>query len=606
MNDPRKTNPVLRYYEAEMRYLRQASEEYVRAYPEAAQRLGLTRLGAGDDSVEQLFQGFAFLMGHLRQTLDDELPEITEPLTSTMWPHMMRTIPSLAILECVPRAGQPPAGMLPAGVAVRSAPLGPLQTVCIYRTTQPVRVLPLRLREAGAQVRPDGSSALRLAFDLLRFDRRDLGDMSRIRLYLHGDRPTASALYAAFTRHVQSIDMRIPSRHDGRAQPQPKMKIEAAGFGPGTRLWPGDDPGQGPQMDGDQGLLEYFTFPEKYHFIDLCGFDAASLPAEATQVEFEIVLQQHLASDVTFGATNVRLNCTPIINLFELDAMPIRTDAHQREYRIATPPSAGPHIEAYEAMSVTAIDHKTADKHEYMAFSSFKHRGGMSHHEAPERYFHTYSVRGPSGAREMWLTLGGQAWDLPGSVLDDHITARVTACNGMLPRMAVRAATLTEPVSALPGIESVRNLTQPTMPVYPPEGERYQWKVMSHFAPNNLALLDARIMREMLALYDWTDDEANRRRIDAIIGLRHRPLQHLVRNGLRRGVEIEITLDPGGFMGAGDLTLFGDVLNRFIGRYASTQHFVQLVLWFGELSPEGISHRKRTEYPRIEYSGPLL
>lgn len=93
---------TLRYFEAEMRYLREAGKEFARAHPDRAAMLNLDKPGARDPYVERLFEGFAFLMGRLREKLDDDLPELTEGLVSLLWPHYMRTIPSLAIVEFSP------------------------------------------------------------------------------------------------------------------------------------------------------------------------------------------------------------------------------------------------------------------------------------------------------------------------------------------------------------------------------------------------------------------------------------------------------------------------------------------------------------------------
>ncbi len=38
-------------------------------------------------------------MGRLREKLDDDLPELTGGLVSMIWPHYLRTIPSLSIVE---------------------------------------------------------------------------------------------------------------------------------------------------------------------------------------------------------------------------------------------------------------------------------------------------------------------------------------------------------------------------------------------------------------------------------------------------------------------------------------------------------------------------
>ena len=85
---------TLRYFDAEMRYLREAGEEFARAHPDRAAALNLDKAGARDPYVERLFEGFAFLMGRLREKLDDDLPELTGGLVSMIWPHYLRTIPS--------------------------------------------------------------------------------------------------------------------------------------------------------------------------------------------------------------------------------------------------------------------------------------------------------------------------------------------------------------------------------------------------------------------------------------------------------------------------------------------------------------------------------
>ena len=132
--------------------------------------------------------------------------------------------------------------------------------------------------------------------------------------------------------------------------------------------------------------------------------------------------------------------------------------------------------------------------------------------------------------------------------------------------------------SGFTNVGSVRNLTAPTLPVYPPTGDRFQWRVLSHLSPNYLSLLNPEILRGSLALYDWTDGELNKRRIEAIIDVKHRLLQKLVKGGLQRGVEIEVTLDSSPFAGEGDIELFGGMLNRFLGLYATLNLFTKLVI----------------------------
>ena len=122
---------TLRYYEAEMRYLREAGKEFARAHPDRAAMLNLDKPGARDPYVERLFEGFAFLMGRLREKLDDDLPELTEGLVSLLWPYYMRTIPSLAIVEFSPDwRSLRQVEMLAEGFSVLSRPVGPHKTAC--------------------------------------------------------------------------------------------------------------------------------------------------------------------------------------------------------------------------------------------------------------------------------------------------------------------------------------------------------------------------------------------------------------------------------------------------------------------------------------------
>jgi type VI secretion system protein ImpG len=589
MDGQQDDDPFLRYFDAEMRYLREAEQELAKAHPQAARRLGLTTPGARDERVEAVYEGFALLASRLQMKLDDALPQLTDPLIDHLWPYAGRTIPSLAILECVPRTGEARVlDTLPAGLQVRSTPVGPDGTVCVYRTTQPVRLLPLDIREAGARMREDGRTVIRLAFNLLHGEQRLVDDLSRIRLFLHGDRPTASALYAVFTRQVETIGVRMPSMLDGQLQPQPDMTVEAAGFGRETRLWPVDHDARDAELDREQTMLEYFAFPEKFHFVDLCGFDAASVPPGETRLEFEIAIQERIPGGVTFDARNFRLFCTPVINLFELDAQALRPNAHERDYPVRAPASAGEYVEPYDALSLVAADPRNATRHEYRSFKAFRHRGGMMRYESPERYYHTSIRHGVTGQREMWVTLGGHLWDEPGSLPDGHVMVRVLANNGRLPRMALRASMINEPASTFTGVERVRNLGAPTMPLYPPRGGDYEWKVIAHFnaaGSTELSMMNANVLRGALSLYDWTRQDDNRRRIEAIHYVWLDEDVEVAGGRVNRIANINVGIEPSEFAGPGDVALFGDVLSRFVGRYACFQFAVRLVLYEGVGGP---------------------
>lgn len=589
-------NPILRYYEAEMRYLREAGKEFAKAHPDRARMLNLDRVGDRDPYVERLYEGFAFLTGRLQQKLDDELPELTEGLVSLLWPHYLRMIPSLSVVELIPLAEKlQRTEVVAAGVPVRSAPIAtpgeqgttPKTVQCLYRTTQAVELQPIRLSDARPDVRHDGRSVIRLQFQIDHCAHRDATDLSRLRLYLSADLPTAFAMHLALTRQVDSVAWRIAQAHAGEAMPLPGVTIEPAGFSTEERLWPKAEAA----FSGYQLLLEYFTFREKFLFVDLCGLDIAKLPANAFNFELEILLKSSYPADRRFTAENMRLFCTPVINLFTLDAEPILADHHETQYRVVPAGHQGEHVETYSVDAIESFDHGTAERYEYVPFATFRHRGGMLRHEAPERYFHMRVRQGVSGLHDAWVILGGHAWETMEDLPAESLSLRVTGTNGMLPRKGLREASIDELAAGTPNVTGVRNLVAPTLPLYPPTGDRFQWRVLSHLAPNFLSMMNAEVLRGALALYDWSADELNRRRLAGIAHVSEQLLEEVSGGSVERGVLIEITLDSHAFAGDGDVMLFGELLHRFFALYAEINLFTKLAVI-------SLPSQQRIEWPR--------
>ena len=564
---------TLRYYEAEMRYLREAGKEFARAHPDRAALLNLDKTGARDPYVERLFEGFAFLMGRLREKLDDDLPELTEGLVSLLWPHYMRTIPSLAIVAFEPEWQQlKQAEVLPEGFSVLSRPVGPDKTVCQYRTTRDITLQPLHLTEAKLQTEPDGRAAIRLRFECSSKVEWSKSGIDNVAIYLDAESPVASALHLALTRRVHAMyachaatrTERV--RFDGWCKPM--------GFEENERLWPKGDAA----FSGYQLLLEYFSFRQKFMFVELRGLELIGLNPDTTWFETDIVLNGGWPSDLPFETENFRLHCAPVINLFTMEADPLTIDPLENEYLLRPMRIQDGHTEIYSVDNIHGAVKN--GKHPYVPFTSFRHRGGMMRHDAPERYFHTRVKRGPSGLYDTWLILGGRSFELEQlAEKPESLSMRITGTNGQLPRKALESTLLDRVVKAGKVQVKVLNLNAPTLPLYPPANDRFHWRVMSHLGSSFLSMMDnPEVLRGTLALYDWTDDEMNRRRLEAIVAVKHTLVRRFERGYMLRGVEIEVTLNADNFAGEGDVNLFGEMLHRFFGLYADVHLFNQLTL----------------------------
>ncbi|WP_409977670.1 type VI secretion system baseplate subunit TssF [Pantoea vagans] len=232
------------------------------------------------------------------------------------------------------------------------------------------------------------------------------------------------------------------------------------------------------------------------------------------------------------------------------------------------------HTEIYAVDSVVS-----SRQHTYMPFSSFRHKGGMMRHQAPEYYYHTRVRRGPSGLHNTWLILGGEAFDNHTVPADESLSLTLTGTNGQLPRRALQSTVLDTVMKTTSASIAVRNLCAPTLPCYPPAQDRFHWRVLSHLGSSFLSMMDnAEVLRGTLALYEWTHSEMNRRRLEAITEVKHSETERFEQGYLVRGVQIEVTLDSHGFAGRGDICLFGEMLSRFFALYTDIYLFNRLII----------------------------
>src|SRR5262249_487828 len=99
-NETRKMqDDLLSYYESELRFIRRMAAEFATNYPGVASRLELEPEKCEDPHVERLIEAFALLSARIRHKIEDEFPEITEALLGILYPHYLRPIPSMSIMQ---------------------------------------------------------------------------------------------------------------------------------------------------------------------------------------------------------------------------------------------------------------------------------------------------------------------------------------------------------------------------------------------------------------------------------------------------------------------------------------------------------------------------
>ncbi|OHC27754.1 MAG: type VI secretion protein [Pseudomonadales bacterium RIFCSPHIGHO2_02_FULL_60_43] len=569
------------YYQSELTALRQLGKRFAERSPALAPFLGQS---GRDPDVERLLEGFAFLTGRLRQKLDDELPELTHSLMHLLWPNYMRPLPAFSMLQFDPLKRPGGALLVPRHTPVESKPIQGV--TCRFRTAFATEVLPLALNGLDYSVKGDGALlSLRLAMSA----DGHLGDLDlkQLRLHLSGERYISQLLYLSLLRHlggVQLVLLNAAGKPLQGADERPLVplqlqasNVQPVGFAEDQALIPYPLN----TFRGYRYLQEYFAFQDKFLFVDLLGLDVLKRVPEdvlkqARGIELRFDIHKAGVQRIRPTLDNVRLYCTPVVNLFAHDAIPIRLDGKQDQYLLLPSELDSEHCGVFSVDRVTGWKPGGKGYEEYVPFESFEHDASF---DVPLARPH-YSVRQqPSllgDGLETYLSFGLRN-------LDQHETLSIelTCTNQNLPRQ-LGLGDICMPCEDTPEFLTFRNISAVTPSYAPPLHRDFLWKLISNMSLNYLSLANVDALKVILETYDlprYYDQHAekvSKRLLDGLKSISHQHVDRLHRGLPVRGVRTQLTINPEGYVGEGDLFLFATVLNEFFALYASLNSYHEL------------------------------
>src|SRR5947207_764260 len=157
------------------------------------------------------------------------------------------------------------------------------------------------------------------------------------RLYLNGESAGVHTLYEFLFLNSLRVAIRAIPARDGAAQAILGAGcLQQVGFTASEGILPYSDR----SFLGYRLLQEYFSFPEKFFFVDVKGLDRLAKSGFGAAFDILVYLKQpdqpHRLSalEQMVGADTFQLGCTPMVNLFERTAEPIRITQTKTEYHI--------------------------------------------------------------------------------------------------------------------------------------------------------------------------------------------------------------------------------------------------------------------------------
>lgn len=607
---------LLLYYERELTFLRQMGSEFSEKYPKIASRLMLEPEKCEDPHVERLLEGFAFLAARVHLKIDDEFPEITEALLNILYPHYLRPIPSMSIVQFhldPEQGGLTTPQQIPRESVLNSRRVQGVP--CQFRTCFDTTVLPITITggdwKTPDRLNPpvrtnDAVGALRVEFKAPQGVTFQQMGLKSLRFFISADSNLANTIYELLFSNCVQILVRDPGNL--RMQPvvlKPEDVLRPVGFAPDECMLP--YPRR--SFEGYRLIQEYFAFPEKYLFFEVSGLDMAWMRGIKDRAEIVFLIspfelfdrRQNLELGV--NAKTFKINCCPIINLFKQTAEPILLNQRKYEYQLV-PDVTRPHAtEVFSVEEVVSIDAETNSVMKFEPFYSYRH---SSIHDKRQTFWMAH--RRTSGKKndqgiEIYLSMVDLS-KRPVQPDADVLTVRTLCTNRDLPaRLPMGNEQGDFELEGSATVKRIVSLMKPTAAVRPPTGKGAFWRLISHLTLNYLTLTDQapsqglnrrlspeqqkreeefpgrEAFKELLKLYNYAGAAHTEKQIEGVLKV-HGSRQFarvFSENGIAfaRGTRIELELDEDQFVGGGAL-LFATVMEQFLTLYASMNSFTQL------------------------------
>ncbi len=600
--DPR----LLRYYNQELRYLREMGAEFAKEFPKIASRLAMDTMEVSDPYIERLLEGCAFLAARVQLKQDAEFPKLSHRLLEMLYPNLLAPLPSMVVAKIDPIRNDP--NLLKGPRIARDTPLiattpAHTRTRCEFRTAQELQLTPLSTESAeyflnladlqlanyalperprcGVRVRLKLAEGMALA----------KLELSELRFFLGGQSDVALHLHELLTTSLVGVLVGAPGKPETRRL-LPADTMRPLGFDDADAVLPT----QLRMMSGLRLLQEYFAFPPRFLFFDLTGLSSLlpALPGSEFELQF-LFSRPGVDLDGVVESSNFSLHCVPAINLFEKRADRIAADDGHHEFHVVPDRTVPLDYEVYDVLAVSGFDDQGQERQFLPLFAP--------DHSASAHQTAYYSVwreprlqseqsrrEGPRSGyigSEVFLSLvDPDDAPIPQTMRQLGVLARCT--NRDLP-LFVLAGTSVSPFTLAAGIPvaGVRAVAGPSRPFSALREGGVAWRLINLLSLNYLSLLDgsgqegAAALRDLLSRLPMGSEPTERRVIESIQKL---TAQAIVRRhpvpgpiAFSRGLRIDVWIDELGHQG-GSAVMFASVLHRFFTRHAAMNNFVEMVL----------------------------
>jgi len=575
---------ILKYYEEELIYIRKMGELYAKKHKKIAGKLALEPGRCEDPHVERLIEAFAFLCGRIHKKIDDDYPEIIDSLLNIIYPDYNRPIPSMTIvmfdslskLEEIPDAGYE----IEKETTLYSDPVDdePLK----FKTCYPVKLWPIKVSESKlikpGEMYSDDQEAILIQLKTSANKPFSKIKCEKLRFFLNGQEHLIYKLYELILNKTNKIKY-IFSNEDGELKSK-EGRIEAVGFSDNENLLPESRR----SFSGFRLIFEYFCFPEKFLFFDLCDLDDTFKSCNSDHINVLLYLNTY-DNNLAIENKTFCLYATPAINLYKRKSNPINIQNKKIKYLLI------PDIRRRDRNEVFSIDKVTASTPNpyiknriYLPFYSLKHYQEDEDIQTVYWTMHRVpSYKKDVNGTDVYLSFNNQNIEIE-KYEEETLKIDITCTNRDLPIKLPFGSIYDNKDKSDFKIEKSGSmvdriicLIKPTPSITPFKTDDLKWRLISQLSLNYLSLVDKDSLKEILKLYNFDDTPSKIQQIEGIYDITYDKKTIKIKDYYHRGIEVTIVIDESKFVGS-SYYLLASVLENFFGQYISINSFSQTVL----------------------------
>lgn len=576
-------NKLLSYYQKELFFLKKQGIEFAKKYPKIARRLGYNQGVSEDPHIQRLTESFAFLSSRIHQRLDEDLPELMEALLRNLAPQFLCHYPSSCIVSFEPdrkSSGITSIYKVPSGTSIYTKHKS--KTICQFRTVYPLTIVPATVNEA--KIYYDNLSSLwKVELNLDVFDGANFS-LDFIRFYLNGPSTVTGIIYTLLCNEIDNIVL----QKNKDVLYGIRTNVSGAGFYDGEVTLPRT----GNVSYIHNLTLDYFSFPERFNFIDI-KFDSGIELCSGSSLRLVITLKSSaekyeldkIERNISEGL--FRVNCSPVVNLFEKKTEPLRLSDGQDEYQVNSDLYSRNEILIWDISKVTLHRYENNLIRQYPLKNLF----GLEHsviQQSCNMFWHSSCYRMSSERRNfeenLYIRLSDDSGVQSRIMTGDVLSIDVICTNGDIPSSInngdpdgdfdcdidiahLRITALNRPSRMLPAM-TLKGMN---------------WRIISQLSLNFVLLGGtdgAMKLREILSIYNYNNNHSISIFIEWIKELQITPvssrLPGIYPPVTARGIDITVILSKDADMHP-ECFMFCSFLDHFLGLHAPVNSFTRMI-----------------------------